>query len=348
MEIKYSGLESLSHFLAKCRTTFASLTHTHTKSEITDFPTIPTKTSQLTNDSGFKTTDNNTTYSLSKSGDTITLTGSDGSSTSVTDSDTTYGAAGTSFGLVKSGGDVTITDGVITVTDDSHAHIIANVDGLQATLDNKSNDGHKHTVSEISDLTVTASELNCMTGVTSSVQTQLNTLHNNVLQNETSISTAKQEAMDYADQYKNQNAYGIVKITNTTSTYASSPEDPNDGEVTTYLEADSEADTIHFLSDTPGLVKLNLQSAGGEACLHIDVYADPEGSADAVLEEAKAYTDEQVNTIQEQLDSKASTSSLSNYYTKAEIDEMEFITTDDIDTICGTTIEDVSINEVTF
>lgn len=37
-------------------------THTHTKSEITDFPTIPTKTSQLTNDSGFKTTD--TTYGV--------------------------------------------------------------------------------------------------------------------------------------------------------------------------------------------------------------------------------------------------------------------------------------------
>ena len=47
---------------------------------------IPTKVSELTNDSGFKITDNNTTYSLSKSGSTITLTGSDGSTTSVTDS----------------------------------------------------------------------------------------------------------------------------------------------------------------------------------------------------------------------------------------------------------------------
>lgn len=50
--------------------------------------TVPTKVSQLTNDSGYKTTDNNTTYSLSKSGSTITLTGSDGSKTSVSDSDT--------------------------------------------------------------------------------------------------------------------------------------------------------------------------------------------------------------------------------------------------------------------
>lgn len=33
----------------------ANSSHTHTKSQITDFPTIPSKTSQLTNDSGFLT-----------------------------------------------------------------------------------------------------------------------------------------------------------------------------------------------------------------------------------------------------------------------------------------------------
>ena len=51
--------------------------------------------------------------------------------------DTTYSEAGTSLGLVKSGGDVTITSGVITVNDDSHNHIIGNIDNLQATLDSK-------------------------------------------------------------------------------------------------------------------------------------------------------------------------------------------------------------------
>ena len=34
---------------------YASITHTHTKSEITDFPSIPSKTSDLTNDSGYIT-----------------------------------------------------------------------------------------------------------------------------------------------------------------------------------------------------------------------------------------------------------------------------------------------------
>ena len=45
--------------------------------------------------------------------------------------DTTYGEAGTNLGLVKSGGDVTISSGIITVKDDSHNHIISNIDGLQ-------------------------------------------------------------------------------------------------------------------------------------------------------------------------------------------------------------------------
>lgn len=49
----------------------------------------------------------------------------------------TYGAAGTSLGLVKSGGDVTISSGVITVNDNSHGHTITNVSGLQTALDAK-------------------------------------------------------------------------------------------------------------------------------------------------------------------------------------------------------------------
>jgi hypothetical protein len=53
------------------------------------------------------------------------------------DTNTTYSAAGTSLGLVKSGGDVTISSGTITVNDDSHNHVISNIDNLQTNLDNK-------------------------------------------------------------------------------------------------------------------------------------------------------------------------------------------------------------------
>ena len=53
-------------------------------------------------------------------------------------------AAGASLGGVKTGGDVTIADGVITVKDDSHNHIISNIDGLQSALDGKANSSHTH------------------------------------------------------------------------------------------------------------------------------------------------------------------------------------------------------------
>lgn len=46
-------------------------------------------------------------------------------------------ANGTTLGGVKSGGDVTVVNGTITVNDDSHNHVIANVDGLQTALNAK-------------------------------------------------------------------------------------------------------------------------------------------------------------------------------------------------------------------
>lgn len=108
----------------------------------------------------------------------------DGTAVWGADNNTTYDAAGTNLGLVKSGGDVTISSGVITVNDDSHNHTISNVDNLQATLDakvsdeefathtdNKSNP-HGVSLSQLG-VTATASELNVLDGITASV-TELN------------------------------------------------------------------------------------------------------------------------------------------------------------------------------
>lgn len=72
--IDYLSKEGLKHFFADLKNYFALKTE------------IPKKISDLENDSGFKTTDNNTTYTLAKTGTTITLTGSDGKTTSVEDS----------------------------------------------------------------------------------------------------------------------------------------------------------------------------------------------------------------------------------------------------------------------
>ncbi len=52
----------------------ASSSHNHTKSEITDFPTIPTQTSQLSNDSGFLTSHQSLDGRVAKAGDTMTGT----------------------------------------------------------------------------------------------------------------------------------------------------------------------------------------------------------------------------------------------------------------------------------
>lgn len=81
---------------------------------------------------------------MSVSGKIITYTRADGTTGTITtqDTNTTYSAAGSSLGLVKSGGDVTISSGVITVKDDSHNHTIANVDNLQTTLDGKAPKSH--------------------------------------------------------------------------------------------------------------------------------------------------------------------------------------------------------------
>lgn len=80
-------------------------------------------------------------------GDNITITPdatSDKITIAATDTVYTLPEAGTSLGGVKSGGDVTISGGTITVNDDSHNHVISNVDGLQTALDGKAESSHTH------------------------------------------------------------------------------------------------------------------------------------------------------------------------------------------------------------
>lgn len=70
--------------------------------------------------------DTNTTYTLSKSGSTIKLTGSDGSSTTVTDADTKYNAASTSAAGLMSAADKSKLDG-IQASADANQNAFSNV-----------------------------------------------------------------------------------------------------------------------------------------------------------------------------------------------------------------------------
>lgn len=74
-----------------------------------------------------------------------------------------------------------------------------------------------------------------------------------------------------------------------------------------------------------------------------DVGADPAGSANTALSEAKKYADELLSGSAD-----ASHNHNDLYYTKEEIDNMELVTTDDIDLICGTVIQVATASEVTF
>ena len=102
---------------------------------------IPTKVSQLTNDAGYKTTDTNTTYKLSKSGSTVTLTGSDGSTTSVADSNTTYSSLKNPYSLTIQNNGTTVAsyDGSTAKTA-NFTNATASANGLMSAADKKAVD----------------------------------------------------------------------------------------------------------------------------------------------------------------------------------------------------------------
>ena len=72
-----------------------------------------------------------------------------------------------------------------------------------------------------------------------------------------------------------------------------------------------------------------------------DVGADPAGSAESALSEMKTYAD---NLLSGSAGAEHDHNTL--YYTKEEIDNFEFVTAEDIDTICGASIQIAS--EVMF
>ena len=77
---------------------------------------------------------------------TFTMNQSGNTTIELTDNNTTYGVATSSaLGLVKSGTDITVdSSGNVSVNDDSHNHVISNVDGLQSALDGKAASSHTH------------------------------------------------------------------------------------------------------------------------------------------------------------------------------------------------------------
>ena len=86
-------------------------------------------------------TNTNTTYTLTKSGSTITLTGSDGNKTSVTDSNTTYSLS--SFGITATAAELNKLDGVTTTA--TQLNYLNTLTGnVQTQLNGKAASSHSH------------------------------------------------------------------------------------------------------------------------------------------------------------------------------------------------------------
>lgn len=83
--VKAEYLNNMENGIEDNSTDIASEIKRATQAEESIRDSIPTKTSDLSNDSGYKTTDTNTTYTLTKEGDQIVLKGSDGSKSNVLD-----------------------------------------------------------------------------------------------------------------------------------------------------------------------------------------------------------------------------------------------------------------------
>lgn len=101
----------------------------------------------------------NTTYTLTKSGSTITLKGSDGSSVNITESNTIYNNATASAAGLMSAADKSKLDSVATGANKTivDASFVANSTNpvqskvVKSALDGKSDTGHKHVKADITD-----------------------------------------------------------------------------------------------------------------------------------------------------------------------------------------------------
>lgn len=136
----------------------------------------------------------------------------------------------------------------------SHTHAIADVTDLQTTLDEKASTSHKH---------------------------------DDAYDTKGSAANALERAKDYANTLSRYNTFSF---SNYTSTYAQAP-DGGDGAQTVIA---SGADSLKVKAGN-NLINFDVIENGfnGDE-VTITVNADPEGSADAALEDAKDYTDEKI------------------------------------------------------
>lgn len=121
-------------------------------------------------------TDTNTTYTLTKSGSTITLTGSNGSKTSVTDSNTTYTLS--SFGITATAAEINKLDGLTATTAELN-YVDGVTSNIQTQLNGKAASSHSHNYAGSSSAGGAATSAAKLNGI-SLVSKNLNDYHSGV------------------------------------------------------------------------------------------------------------------------------------------------------------------------
>lgn len=202
---------------------------------------------------------------------------------------------------------------------DSHTHAISDVVGLQSALDGKAASSHGTHVS----YSTTAPVMDGTASVGSA-----GTVARSDHRHPTDTSRASQtdlEALEtvVASKANSSHTHAISDVTNLQSSL-----DAKQATVT------GGASTITSSNLTAN--RALVSNGSGKVAVS------------AVTSTELGYLDGVTSNIQTQLDDKVDVSDLNNYYTKTQIDNLELITVDDIDAICGTVAQIATLSEVAF
>ena len=260
----------------------------------------------------------NTTYTLTKSGSTITLNGSDGSETSVTDSNTTYSLS--SFGVTATATELNYMDGVTS--------------NVQTQLNGKAASSHSHNTASTS----AAGFLRQLNGSTSSYlrgdgtwATPPNTTYSNMSGASTSAAgkagLVPAPAAGAANRYlRSDGTWAVPPDTNTTYTLSSFGITATAAELNKLDGVTATATEINYLDGVTSNIQAQLNGKAASSHSHAAsqitgltasraLVSDSSGhpAVSAITSTELSYLDGVTSKIQTQLNGKAASSHTHNY-----------------------------------
>lgn len=204
----------------------------------------------------------NTTYNLTKSGNTITLRGSNGSTFNVTDSNTVYGNATASAAGLMSAADKAKLDGVDAGS--NHVAVDATLSTtstnpvqnkvIKSALDGKSNTGHKHVKADITNFPTSMPASDVPAWAKAATKPSYSKAEVGLGNVDNTADSAK--SVKYATTAGSANAVAWGNISGKPSTYAPSSHTHDDryyteSEMNTKLNAKAASDVITISSTKP-------------------------------------------------------------------------------------------------